>query len=348
MPDHPVVDLRSDTVTKPTAAMREAMLAAEIGDDVYGEDPTVNALEAEVARLLGQPAAVFVASGTMANQIALKAHTQPGDEVVVHPLAHILRAESAGGAAISGVQFRTVGDAIGNITPDEIDSVFQDGANPHFAPTRLLCLENTHNMAGGTVLPTPGLRAATDHARARGLACHLDGARMLNACIAEDVQPATMAAGFDSVSICFSKGLGAPVGSAIVGSPAFIARCRRYRKMFGGGMRQAGFLAAAARHALKEHVQRLAEDHRRARALAEALGQLPHVALPYGAPQTNMVFFTCCHPRLSVAEILAALRERGVLLGTMGPTLVRAVTHLDVDDGGIEQAATALRRVLSA
>lgn len=348
MTEHPVVDLRSDTVTKPTAAMRDAMFAAELGDDVYGEDPTVNALEAQVATLLDKPEAVFVASGTMANQIALKAHTQPGDEVVVHPLAHILRAESAGGAAIAGVQFRTVGDAVGNITPDEIDSVFQDGQNPHFAPTRLLCLENTHNMAGGTVLPMPALRAATDHARQRGLARHLDGARMLNACIAEDVQPATMAAGFDSVSICFSKGLGAPVGSAIAGSKEFITRCRRYRKMFGGGMRQAGFLAAAARHALDAHVQRLAEDHRRARALGEALAEMPHVALPYGLPQTNMVFFTCHHPRLDTAALLAALRERGVLLGSMGPTLVRAVTHLDVDDGGMEQAVAALRQVLSA
>jgi threonine aldolase len=339
------VDLRSDTVTKPTPAMMEAMMAAEVGDDVYGEDPTVNALESEVATLMGKEAALFVASGTMANQISLKAHTQPGDEVVVHPQAHILRAESAAGAALCGVQFRPVGDADGGMTTDQVAAVLQSGENPHFAPTRLVCLENTHNAAGGTVLSLDGMEAVTRFAHEQGLRAHLDGARMLNACVAGDVQPGTMAAGFDSVTLCFSKGLGAPVGSIIAGQREFIARCYRYRKMFGGAMRQAGFLAAAARHALAHHVERLAEDHANAKRLAEGLREISGITLPNGPPVTNMVFFGCDPARRSLPDLVAALGEQGVLIGTMAPDVARAVTHLDVDANAIDRALSVIEKI---
>jgi threonine aldolase len=341
-----IVDLRSDTVTKPTAAMRKAMAEAEVGDDVYGEDPTVNALQERVAEMFGKEAALFVASGTMANQLSLKAHTQPGDEAVVHPQAHMLRAESAAGAALSGVQFRAVGRAGGGITPEQIAGVYQNGSNPHFAPTRLLCLENTHNFAGGSVLSLEDVQAATGYAHAHGMATHLDGARVLNACVARDWRPAAVAAGFDSVTLCFSKGLGAPVGSAIAGRRDFIARCHRFRKMFGGGMRQAGILAAAARHALAHHVTRLADDHAHALRLAEGLAGLRGVGLPMGLPQTNIVFFHVDGARMPLAELAAALQREGILIGQMDAVTARAVTHLDVDGRGIERALAALRKHL--
>ena len=340
------IDLRSDTVTQPTPAMRKAMAEAEVGDDVYGEDPTVNALQAEAAALLGKEAALFVASGTMANQIALKAHTQPGDEVVAHPLAHIVRAESAGGAALAGVQFRPVGEEDGTMDPAKIEAVYQSGENPHFAPTRLICVENTHNLLGGTVWPLERLEAVAAVAKKHKLMLHMDGARVLNAAIALDLRPDKIAAGADSVSMCFSKGLGAPVGSVIAGSKAFVVRCTRYRKMYGGGMRQAGILAAAARYALQHHVERLAEDHAHARLLAEGLAQSKYIAFPNGMPQTNLVFFNLQHPALSLEKLLAGLKERGILVGQAYGTLARAVTHLDVSRKDIEQTVGAVQQLL--
>lgn len=342
-----VIDLRSDTVTKPTPAMRKAMAEAEVGDDVYGEDPTINALQEHVAKLFDKEAALFVASGTMANQLCLKAHTQPGDEVIVHPHAHILRAESAAGAAISGVQFRVTGEPDGSITPDQIATLYQSGDNPHFAPTRLLCLENTHNFAGGTVLSEDTIEQATGFAREHGMATHLDGARVMNACVARDLRPASVAANFDSVTLCFSKGLGAPVGSMIAGSREFIGRCLRFRKMFGGGMRQAGILAAAARHALEHHVDGLAADHANARRFAEGLLELPHMSLLLGAPQTNIVFFTCAHPSVSLTDLQAALEREGILIGLMDAATARVVTHLDVTAENIERTLSAMRTALA-
>jgi threonine aldolase len=340
------IDLRSDTVTQPTPAMRKAMAEAEVGDDVYGEDPTVNALQEEAAALLGKEAALFVASGTMANQIALKAHTQHGDEVVAHPLAHIVRAESAGGAALAGVHFRPVGEDDGTMDPAKIEAVFQTGENPHFAPTRLICVENTHNLLGGTVWPLAKLDAVAAIAKKHQLQLHMDGARIMNAAIALDMRADKIAAGADSVSMCFSKGLGAPAGSVIVGSKAFITRCVRYRKMYGGGMRQAGILAAAARHALAHHVQRLAEDHANAKLLAEGLAQSKYVSFPNGMPQTNLVFFGCSHPTVSLTQLLAGLKERGILVGTAYGTLARAVTHLDVSRADIEKTVAAASAIL--
>ena len=313
---------------------------------MFGEDPSVNALQEEAAALLGKEAGLFVASGTMGNQVALKAHTQPGDEVVAHPLAHIVRAESAAGAALAGVHFRPVGESDGTMDAAMIEAVYQSGENPHFAPTRLICVENTHNFLGGKVWPLDKLEAVAAVARKYKVALHMDGARIMNAAIALDARPERIAAGADSVSMCFSKGLGAPVGSVILGSKAFIARCTRFRKMYGGGMRQAGILAAAARHALKHHVQRLAEDHANARRLAEGLAQSRYIAFPNGMPQTNLVFFECQHPGVSLTELLDRLKERGILIGQSYGTLARAVTHLDVSHADIDETLSAVHAIL--
>ena len=286
-------------------------------------------------------------SGTMANLLSVKAHTQPGDEVILHPLSHTVRMESGGAAAVAGVQWRLLGNPDGTLPPEEVAAAITLGDNPHFAPTRLICMENTHNLLGGTVLPLANMDAVAAVARPRKVALHLDGARVLNAAVALDVKPARITSAFDSASLCFSKGLGAPVGSIVVGSQAFIARCQRYRKMFGGGMRQAGFLAAAARYALRHHVTRLAEDHVHARRLAEALGNERHLELIYGAPQTNIVFFRCTHPRLPMAQLVEALKARGVLIGAVGADSARAVTHLDVDAAGIERTIAALHEALA-
>lgn len=342
-----IIDLRSDTVTRPGPAMRKAMAEAEVGDDVFGEDPTVNALQEEVAALLGKEAGLFVASGTQANQIALRAHTQPGDEVIAHPMAHIVRAESAAGAALAGVQFRMAGGNDGTLVAAEIEAAYQDGSNPHFAPTRLVCIENTHNFCGGAVWPLEKLHAVAEVARRKGIAVHMDGARLWNAAVAQDVPLAKLAGYADSVSLCFSKGLGAPVGSIVVGSKPFIARCLRFRKMYGGGMRQAGILAAAARYAVKHHIDRLAEDHANARRLADGLRQSKYIELPYGTPATNMVFFGCSHPRVTLTQLVAALRERGVLVGQTYSTLARAVCHLDVSRGQIDTAVSAVHAILN-
>jgi threonine aldolase len=343
----PVVDLRSDTLTLPTPAMRKAMMEAEVGDDVWGEDPNVNALQEEAAALLGKEAALFVPSGTMANLISVKAHTQPGDEVIIHPMAHTVRMESGGAAAVAGVQWRFLGQADGTLPAGEVEAAIQRGDNPHFAPTRLICMENTHNMLGGTVLPLEAMDGVAAVARPRGVAMHLDGARVLNAAVALDVKPARITGAFDSCSLCFSKGLGAPVGSVVAGGKDFVARAYRYRKMFGGGMRQAGFLAAAARYALRHHVTRLAEDHEHARRLAAAIAEERHLELIYGMPQTNIVFFRCTHPRLTMAALVQALAARGVKIGAVGADSARAVTHLDVDAAGIERAIAALHAVLA-
>lgn len=346
-----VIDLRSDTVTRPTPAMRKAMAEAEVGDDVYGEDPNVNALQEEAAALLGKEAALFVPSGTMANQIALKAHTQPGDEVIAHPGAHLIRAESGAGAALAGVQFRTIDGPGGSLPADQVAAAITRGDNPHFPPTRLICLENTHNFAGGTVLPLARIDPVAAVAAEHGLSLHLDGARLLNAATALDLTPARLAAAFASATLCFSKGLGAPVGSVVAGSRDFIAVCLRYRKMYGGGMRQAGILAAAARHALAHHVNRLAEDHLNATRLAEGLRELPQLELIHGMPETNMIFFALTHgsqPALGMEALVAQMAQRGVLIGGMGPYQARMVTHLDVDRAGIEGTLAAFREVLAA
>ncbi|HEY8517685.1 MAG TPA: low-specificity L-threonine aldolase [Candidatus Binatia bacterium] len=333
------IDLRSDTVTRPTQAMRAAMAAAEVGDDVYGEDPTVNALQEEAARLTGKEAALFVPSGTMANQAALRALTRHGDLVLATEGAHLERFESGAAAAISGVQVKTVGRD-GTLDPDDVRRALTP-RDHHFAPLTLVALENTHNTAGGRVFPLDLLRSVIDVAREHGLKLHLDGARLFNAAVASGVPVAEWARGFDTVTFCLSKGLGAPVGSVVCGSAEVIERVHRVRKMLGGGMRQAGILAAAGLYALRHHVERLAEDHANARRLAEGLAELGLTVDPF--PETNIVLFGA--PK---AKFGLALRSRGVLVNEVGPRRYRAVTHLDVSADDVEDALARIRDALDA
>ena len=342
-----VIDLRSDTVTRPTPAMRDAMMAAPLGDDVFGDDPTVNALQERIAAMLGKEAALFMPSGTQSNLSALMGHCQRGDEYLVGQGAHTYRYEAGGGAVLGSVQPQPItNQADGSLALADIDAAIKPD-DAHFARTRLLCLENTF---GGSVLGLDYLRQATELARGHGLATHLDGARLFNAAVAL-AQPRRadpraiareMAELFDSVSVCFSKGLGAPVGSALVGSRELIGRAHRARKMLGGGMRQAGVLAAAALHALDHHIDRLAEDHANAQRLADGLKGLDAVV---SAPaQTNMVFVELAPGRGSRADTVARLRERGLLC--TGIYKLRLVTHLDVSRADIDRAVNILRETL--
>ncbi len=331
------IDLRSDTVTRPTAAMRAAMAAAEVGDDVFGDDPTVNALQARIAALLGKESALFMPSGTQSNLCALMSHCQRGDEVIAGQGSHTYRYEAGGGAVMGSVQPQPLpNQPDGTIALADIEAAIKPD-DPHFARTRLLALENTF---GGMVLPLDYLDEATALAKRHGLATHLDGARLFNAQVASGVPAERIARGFDSVSVCFSKGLGAPVGSALVGSKALIERARRVRKMAGGGLRQVGILAAAANHALDHHVERLAEDHANARALAEGLQGLPGVTV--AMPQTNMVFVDLSPEK--APGVVARLATAGVLC--TGLYRLRLVTHLDVSAADITRAVALLRQHL--
>lgn len=334
------IDLRSDTVTRPSAAMRAAMAAAEVGDDVLGEDPTVNRLQERAAAFLGKAAAVFVPSGSMANQVALLCHCRPGDDVIVGQGSHVYLYESGAGGAIAGVQFTVVGKD-GLFTAADVAAAWKDPAWYGHAPTRLVAIENTHNRGGGAIFPAADVAAVAALARARGVALHLDGARLCNAAIASSATPAVLAAPFDTVSMCFSKGLGAPVGSVIAGAADVVARARRFRKMLGGGMRQSGVLAAAAEFALAHNVDRLCEDHANARALADGLAGIAGVALPFGAPQTNIVIVDLAPGLPDAAAATARLRERGVLVLPFGPRRLRLVTHLDVDRADCARAVAA-------
>ena len=335
------VDLRSDTVTRPTAAMREAMLAAPVGDDVFGEDPTVNALEARVAALLGKEAALFASSGTMANQLAIACSTRPGDEVIVGEGAHVAFYEVGAAAALSGVQFAIAG-AGGFFDAAELDVARKPQAY-YYPRTSLVCIENTHNRSGGRIFAPALVAPVAARAREHGLAVHLDGARVWNAAIALGLEPRVLAEPFDTVSVCFSKGLGAPVGSMLAGPADLVLRARRLRKMWGGGTRQAGMLAAAALHALDHHVTRLADDHRRARRLATGLGA--DSGMRVTTPDTNIVLVSLPGP---AADVVARAKAKGLLVSEWAPTQLRLVTHLDVDDAGIEHAIGILRTLVPA
>ena len=333
------IDLRSDTVTRPTAAMRAAMAEAPLGDDVFGDDPSVNALQEKIAALLGKEAALFVSSGTQGNLCALLGHCGRGDEAIVGQMAHTYRYEAGGAAVFGSVQPQPLPQQPdGTLRLADIEAAIKPD-DEHFAKTRLLCLENTWN---GQVLAQSYVDAAIELSRGRGLATHLDGARLWNAAVASGVAPAQIARGFDSVSVCFSKGLGAPVGSALVGSADFIARARRIRKALGGGMRQIGLLAAAASHALDHHVARLAEDHANAARLAAGLDRIAGITIR--ASPTNIVFAEVGGGR--AAALLAHLEKRGVLAtGLIG---LRFVTHLDVDAEGVDRAVAGVAEFMSA
>ncbi len=335
----PVIDLRSDTVTKPTPAMRQAMAAAEVGDDVFGDDPTVQALERETAALLGKEAAVYTPSGTMANQLAVRAHTEPGDEILVDANAHIYYYEAGAPAALSGVMCRCLNGRRGVFSGADIEAALRP-ADQHFPRTRLVCVENTHNRGGGKIWPLEQLKDVEAAARKHSLQLHLDGARLWNAAVATGIAERVLAAPFDTVSVCFSKGLGAPVGSALAGSQALIGRARRFRKMFGGGMRQAGIVAAGALFALQNHRARLAEDHANAKALAAGLAGIRGIEVDTAAVETNMVFFRVS--AMPAPQLADRLKSRGVLVLALGPDTIRAATSLMVSAADIPHALAAL------
>ena len=330
------VDLRSDTVTRPTPAMRAAMAAAVVGDDVYGEDPTVTELEHRVAGLLGFEAGLFVPSGSLGNQLGIRLLVPPGKELVVDSLAHVARAELGAAAVFSGITFRTWRAERGLLDLDAIRELVTPDAGPYLVSTAALAVENTHNFGGGTVQPAERVSAVVAFAREAGLGLHLDGARLWNAHVASGTPLHDLAAGFDTASVCLSKGLGAPVGSVLVSSADRIAEARVWRKRYGAGMRQVGILAAAGRYALDHHIERLADDHARAKRLADALGADP------GLVQTNIVVLDV-HDAQSVA---AKAATEGVLVSALGPRFMRLVTHLDVDDAGIDHAIEVLRALV--
>ena len=345
-----MIDLRSDTVTRPTDAMRAAIAAAPVGDDVYGDDPTVLALETRVAGLLGMEAAVYMPTGTMTNQVAVRAHTEPGDAVFVGPEAHIWLGEAGAPSPIAGVVIRPLPGTRGVFTADLLRAAnpVVDDYTPRAlsAPPRLVCLENTHNGAGGSIWPLEIQRDVLSAARELGLATHLDGARLWHAAVATGIPERDYAAGFDSVSVCFSKGLGAPMGSALAGSASFVKRARRFKQLYGGGFRQAGMMAAGALHALEHHRGRLPEDHRRAAALAAVLAELPGVVIDLQGVETNIIRFRSTG--LPAHALALRCREAGVALLAFGPEELRAVLHLDVSDADAERAADVFRRVLSS
>ena len=334
-----VVDLRSDTVTRPTPGMRAAMAAAEVGDDVYAEDPSVKALETCVAALLGKEAALFVPSGTMGNQIGLLVHTRPGDEVIIGEGSHCAFYESGAASAWAGVQFAVAGRG-GLFRAEDVLEAIKPAAD-HFPRTRVVVVENTHNRAGGRVFPQADVLEIAQAARSAGLGLHLDGARIWNASVATGLDLPSLAAPFDTVSCCFSKGLGAPVGSAIVGSREHIVSAHRFRKMLGGGMRQAGILAAGALYALEHQRARLVDDHLTARLFADTLQGADGIELTPSEVETNIVRFSLTY--IDASEMVRRAAQQGVLMNATGKRMLRAVTHLDVAQADVKRAAETLR-----
>ncbi|MCU1689243.1 MAG: low specificity L-threonine aldolase [Pseudonocardiales bacterium] len=333
---HPFADLRSDTLTKPTPAMRQAMAEAAVGDDVYGEDPTVNALERRVADLLGFEAGLFAATGSLANQLGLRVLVKPGEELVTDHNAHVVRAELGAAAVFSGITTRTWPSTNGRVDADAVAASITPNAGPYLVSTTAIALENTHNFGGGTIQPQDQVRAVQQLGREHGLGLHLDGARLWNAAVASGVPIGDLSAGFDTVSVCLSKGLGAPIGSVLVGDAERIAAARIWRKRYGGGMRQVGILAAAGLHALDHHVDRLADDHARARRLGAALGLDP------ASIDTNIVMLDVP----DAASLVVAAADGGVLCSAIGPRRVRLITHLDIDDDAVDRAIKVLLSAL--
>jgi threonine aldolase len=340
-----VFDFRSDTVTRPTAAMRAAMASAEVGDDVFGDDPSVIRLQERIAAMLGKEAALFVASGTMSNLIGVRLHCHPGDELICEAGCHIYNYEQGGYAQLSGVAVRPVEGRGGVLDVAQLVDLVRP-EDPHFVRTRLVSIENTHNRGGGRIQPFAAVEAICRWARENGLRTHLDGARLFNAVAATGIEAPRWAGLFDTVSVCFSKGLGAPVGSALCGPRDLIAQAVRHRKVLGGGMRQAGILAAAALHALEHHVERLADDHANAQLLADGIRQIDRLRLDPEAVDTNIVYFQVDEAWGSAAEFSAALRKRGVLMLPTSRTKLRAVTHLDVDRRAVDAALSAMKAIV--
>ena len=343
MRDYPSdrVDLRSDTVTQPTPAMREVMAAAEVGDDVFGDDPTVIELQNRIAEMLGKEAALFVPSGTMSNAVAIKSQTRPGDEIVTHRRSHIYMYEAGGYAVLSGCSISLVEGDWGMMSPEDVQNAIRkvEGSDSHYPECTLICVENTANVGGGSIYEQDTMDAICEVAHSNGCRAHLDGARLFNAVVASGVDATRMVRDFDTISICFSKGLGAPVGSVLVGDAAIIAEAHRWRKMFGGGMRQAGVLAAAGIYALENNIERLAEDHARARRLAEAVNSMDGYSVDLGAVQTNMVYVSCKEG--GARALVASLAEQGVDVLDLEESTIRAVMHLHITDEDTDRAIAA-------
>ncbi|HZZ74042.1 MAG TPA: GntG family PLP-dependent aldolase [Pirellulales bacterium] len=337
----PVVDLRSDTVSRPTPEMRAAMASAAVGDDVFEDDPTVNRLQERVAALLGKEAALFMPSGSMSNQIAVRIHCRPGDEFLCEAGCHIYNYEQAAHVQLSGVSAHVLQGEFGILKPAQFEGMIRP-ENDHLVRTRLVCLENTHNRGAGRIQPRADVEAICRWAHAGGLSTHLDGARLMNAVVATGISAREWASPFDTVSLCFSKGLGAPVGSALAGPRDLIRQARRARKLFGGAMRQVGILAAAADYALEHHVARLAEDHAHAQRLGEAIRAVPGLTLCPGTIDTNIVIFRV-EPELGTGlDVLQKLESQNVWMLKTAPQMIRAVTHLDVSAAAIDRAVEAI------
>lgn len=342
-----IVDLRSDTVTRPSAGMRKAMADAEVGDDVFGDDPTINRLQERVAALLGKEAAIFVPSGSMANQTSIRAQTEPGDEIIAHADSHIYHYEAGGPAGLSGCSLRLLPGPRGTFDADGVRGAIRP-PDSHFPQSKLVVIENTHNRGGGSCWAIEEIAKIRTVADEAGLRMHLDGARLMNACVAKGHKPTDYTKYFDTVSTCFSKGLGAPVGSAVAGTKETIRRVHRFRKMFGGAMRQAGILAAAALFALENNLSRLAEDHANAKRLASGIANLRSLTVDVASVETNIVYFDVETSFGPAKKLCDALREQHLWMLSTGPQRVRAVTHLDVDAAGIDRALAALTRVVNA
>ena len=341
-----MIDLRSDTVTRPSKEMRRAMAEADVGDDVFGDDPTVIRLQEKVARLMDKEAAVYLPSGSMANQTCIRAHCEPGDEIICHEDSHIYHYEGGAPAGLSGCSLRLLRGPRGRFTAEDVRTAVRP-VNSHYPRSTLVLVENTHNRGGGSIWPIEQIAEVHAVAEEFGLKMHLDGARLMNACVATGRRPADYAQYFDTVSTCFSKGLGAPVGSAVAGSKETIERVHRFRKMFGGGMRQAGIIAAGAIYALDHNVERLAEDHVHAQRLAGAIADLPGLTVEADAVETNIVYFDVSEKLGTAQSLFDRLTEEGVLMLVVGAQRMRAVTHLDVDTAAIDRAATALARIVN-
>ena len=339
-----IIDLRSDTVTQPNDEMRQAMAQAPVGDDVFGEDPTVNALQKKMAELTGKEAALFVSSGTQANQISINAHTQPGNEVICEERAHIFNYEAGAPALLSGVQLHPLPGKYGVLDVQQVEEAIRP-PDHHFAQTKLIALENTHNRWGGTIYPIDEIKKMKKLADRHGLKMHLDGARLWNASVATGISLKEYARYFDSVSLCFSKGLGAPVGSIIVGGKEFIERAHYYRKVYGGGMRQAGIIAAGALYAVEHNFKRLKEDHRRAKLLAEALNAFPGMVIDLQTVQTNIVIIDTSLTGKPAALIAGRLNEHGVKVIAFSPTRLRLVTHLHITDDDVDRTIEVFKKV---
>ncbi|MDP7636249.1 MAG: GntG family PLP-dependent aldolase [Phycisphaerae bacterium] len=338
-----MIDLRSDTVTQPTPEMRAAMAQARVGDDVFGEDPTVSELEERTAEILGKEVSVYVPSGTMSNQVGIRCHTQVGDEIFCDVTAHTYYYETGAPAALSGVMVRLLPGVRGIFTGQDVKAALRP-RDDHFPCTTLVCVENTHNRGGGSIWPIQRIEEVHDAARAAGLSLHLDGARLWNASVATGIGEDEYAGYFDSVSVCFSKGLGAPVGSVLAGSAEFIERARRFRKMFGGAMRQVGIIAAGALYALEHHRDRLVEDHANAKKLASAIAELPSIELDVDEVETNIICFRVTG--MPAVDLVGRLKKDGVWVRAIGEDVIRAVTNLMVSDSDIDRAIKAFRQVL--